>query len=105
MVDGQSVSVLLHELEKLASDLRDFSSGKSPSEADLRASPGLHQWSYGFVPAPCLVARSCDLPMLGNRSRVHTSQLVMIDPDKRWARTWSKLYRLGEQQAESCDIK
>jgi hypothetical protein len=98
----QNLDCLFRELEKLTNDLRSLRAGKAPSERELRACPLLDQWSFGFLPAPCLVGAIYQHPILGNRPSVHTSELVLIDPSKRWARTWSRLYRLGDQQRNEC---
>lgn len=85
------------ELKKLTRDLRHLSEGKPPSEEELRRAPLLDQWSFGFLPAPCLVGAIYGHPALRARAKVHTSELVIIDPNRQWARTWSRLYRLGNQ--------
>jgi hypothetical protein len=89
---------LIRELEKLTRDLRNLSAGKAPSEHELQASPLLDQWSFGFLPAACLVGAVYQHPVLRSRPHIHTSELVLIDPERRWARTWSTFYRLGDQQ-------
>ncbi|MCC8944196.1 hypothetical protein H8A97_03540 [Bradyrhizobium sp. Arg62] len=88
---------LCRDLEKLVNDLRNSSQGSQPSEAHLQASPLLDRWSFAFLPAPCLKGSVHQHPTLGSCSNVHTSELVLIDPHKRWARTWSGFYRLGKQ--------
>lgn len=92
---SQNLGSLIRELEKLIGDLRNLSAGKTPSEHELQASPLLDQWSFGFLPAACLVGSVRGHPILGNRARVHTSQLVFVDPEHGWARTWSRYHRLG----------
>jgi len=39
-------------------------------------------------------------PLLGNRRLVQTSGLFAIDTELGWARTWSRVYRLGRSAAE-----
>jgi hypothetical protein len=102
-ITPHSLDALCRELDRLATDLRGLTSGKAPSAQELRACPLLDQWSFGFLPAACLVGVVYQHPMLGNRPTIHTSELVLIDPAKRWARTWSRFYRLGEQQRNRCD--
>jgi hypothetical protein len=94
---SRNIDAICRELEQLTHDLRHLETTEAPSKATLRASPLLDQWSYGFIPVPCLVGTLYDHPMLGNRPCVHTSELVVIDQRKRWARTWSRFYRLGHQ--------
>ncbi|MEH2560106.1 hypothetical protein V1286_007635 [Bradyrhizobium algeriense] len=94
---SRNIGSLCRELEKLTCDLRTLSQGSRPSEQDLQACPLLDRWSFGFLPAPCLLGAISHHPIFGARPHIHTSELVLIDPDKRWARTWSKFYRLGKQ--------
>jgi hypothetical protein len=98
----QNLDSLFGELERLTNDLRSLRAGRAPSERELRACALLDQWSFGILPVPCLVGAVYGHPILGNRPTVHTSELVLIDPSKRWARTWSRLYRLGDQQRNDC---
>jgi hypothetical protein len=93
----RTISVLCRELEQLTGDLRFLKTVHAPAEEILRTSPLLDEWSFGFTPSPCLIGTIYGHPMLGNSRCVHTSELVLIDPGKRWARTWSKFYRLGRQ--------
>jgi hypothetical protein len=102
-ITPHNLDTLFRELDRLATDLRSLKAGKAPSAQELRACPLLDQWSFGFLPAACLVGAVYQHPMLGNRPTIHTSELILIDPAKRWARTWSRFYRLGEQQRNRCD--
>jgi hypothetical protein len=95
---SHNLGSLIRELEKLTGDLRNLSAGKAPSEHELQDSPLLDQWSFGFLPAACLVGAVYQHPMLGNRPTINTSELILIDPRRQWARTWSRFYRLGHQQ-------
>ncbi|WP_439923651.1 DUF6634 family protein [Nitrobacter sp. JJSN] len=97
MTTLHNISPLCRELEKLTCDLRSLSQDSQPSEQDLQACPVLDRWSFGFLPAPCLVGAISHHPLLGAHPHIHTSELVLIDPQKRWARTWSQFYRLGKQ--------
>jgi hypothetical protein len=97
---SHNLSSLMSELNRLTADLRTLSAGRPPSAEELRACPLLDQWSYGFLPAACLVGAVYGHPALGTRPTVHTSELVVIDPNRRWARTWSRFYRLGDQQRD-----
>jgi hypothetical protein len=89
---------LIRELNLLTNDLRTLSAGGEPSAEELRACPLLDQWTYGFLPAACLVGAVYGHPTLGTRPTVHTSEVVFIDPSRRWVRTSSRFYRLGDQQ-------
>lgn len=90
-----SLNSLQDSLTSLLCDIRDLRAGDMPRPMDLSAAPAIDQWSYGLVPTRCIVGSVREHPILGNRARVHTSQLVLIDAENGWARTWSRYYRLG----------
>jgi hypothetical protein len=93
----QSLYPLARELEKLTIDLRGLVEGRPPSQQDLQTRPLLDGWTFSFLPAPCLVGAIDQHPMFATRPHIHTSELVLIDPHRQWARTWSRFYRLGKQ--------
>jgi hypothetical protein len=93
-----SLDGLQEPLIKLLHDIRDLRAGEMPRSMDLAASPTIDQWSFGLMPARCIVGSVRGHPILGNRARVHTSQLILIDPEHGWARTWSRYYRLGRPE-------
>jgi hypothetical protein len=90
-----SLNSLQDSLTSLLCDIDDLQIGELPRSIDLNAAPAIDQWSYGLVPARCIVGSVRGHPILSNRARIHTSQLVLIDPEEGWARTWSRYYRLG----------
>jgi hypothetical protein len=90
-----SLKCLEDSLRSLLRDIRDLRVGDIPRSLDLEAAPTLDRWSHGLIPARCLVGSVRGHPILGNLARVHTSELVLIDPEHGWARTWSQYYRLG----------
>jgi hypothetical protein len=90
-----SLKSLEDSLTTLLSDIRDLRTSEVPRSLDLMSAPAIDQWSFGLVPARCIVGSVRGHPILSNRARVHTSQLVLIDPENGWARTWSRYYRLG----------
>jgi len=100
-----SLISLENELTSLLCDIRSLRAGDLPSSEDLRGAPIIEEWSYGLIPASCIVGSVRGHPILGNRARIHTSHLVLIDPDHGWARTWSRYYRLGapERPANSSE--
>jgi hypothetical protein len=90
-----SLNSLEDKLTSLLFDIHDLQMGEIPRSMDLSAAPVIDQWSYGLVPARCIVGSRCGHSIVSNRTRVHTSQLVLVDPENSWARTWSRCYRLG----------
>ncbi|WP_404555897.1 DUF6634 family protein [Bradyrhizobium niftali] len=93
-----SVDPILRDLGKLTADLRRIRAGDGPSSKVLEGCPLLDQWSIGFLPAACLVGAVYRHPLLGSRPSLYTSEIVFIDPSRRWARTRSMYYRLGAER-------
>jgi hypothetical protein len=82
-------------LSGLLDDLQDLRANGSPCAERLRAAPRIERWSLGLFPTPCLLGTAFEHPLLGSGRRVHTSALILIDPEAGWARTLSRFYRLG----------
>ena len=85
----------LARLEALASDLERFGSGEMPSPEELDAAPLLDPFAISTRPLPCLIGGNGDHPILKGPA-ITTSEVWIIAPDFGWARTYSRLYRLGE---------
>jgi hypothetical protein len=86
---------LQDSLERLLRDIRDLQGRRLRPLVDLDAAPTINDWSYGFFPTLSLFGSVRNHPLLGNCSQIHTSQVMLIDPDGGWARTWSRYYKLG----------
>ena len=87
-----------------ARDLERIKAGEAPTEADLAAAPSLHGWWPVTVqsngkPAIILAGIVTGHPRLHNGPAT-TSLVVALDPRGRWARTFSRWYRLGERADE-----
>lgn len=89
---------LARQFEAIAADIRVIHAHGQPHDRDLRDAPLLEAWTFALVSAPCLVGRVSKHPLLGDRHRIHTSQLVALDADQGWVRTWSRFYRLGSSR-------
>ncbi len=83
-------------LEALIIDLERFTSGDLPTPAELDAAPLLLPYGLSHRRAYCLVGGNHGHPILTG-SAVRTSELQVIASDQGWARTYSRLYRLGDQ--------
>lgn len=92
------IDSLLRELEELITDLRHIQAGDAPSPKILAGSPLLDGWSLGFLPSACLKGTVYQHPLLGSRPSLYTSEIIFIDPTRRWARTRSMYYRLGTER-------
>ncbi|SFM13598.1 hypothetical protein SAMN03159423_5569 [Bradyrhizobium sp. NFR13] len=90
-----SLNSLQDSLTSLLGDIRDLRTEEIPCSMDLRVAPIIDKWSYSLIPAGCIAGSVHGHPILGNCAHVHTSQLILIDPENGWARTWSRYYRLG----------
>ncbi len=88
---------IVRDLAKLRDDMLNLREADWPSEECIHQWPRLTDWSYGSRPAPCLVGTVDGHALIRNGTRVHTSEIVLVDPALRWARTWTKFYRLGQR--------
>ncbi|WP_442869642.1 DUF6634 family protein [Bradyrhizobium sp. CCBAU 11386] len=88
---------ITRDLARLRDDILKLREADWPSEECIRLWPLLADWSYASRPAPCLVGTVDGHPLIRRGTRVHTSELVLVDPALRWARTWTKFYRLGQR--------
>lgn len=89
-------------LSGLLDDLRELRADGSPRAEHLRAAPRIERWSLGLLPTPCLLGTAFGHPLLGSGRHVHTSMLILIDPEAGWARTLSRFYRLGVRAGPEC---
>ncbi|WP_424631795.1 DUF6634 family protein [Bradyrhizobium sp. SYSU BS000235] len=88
---------LQNALATISDDINDLCVRGRPSPSSLVDAPHLEDWSFAAVYTPCLIGEVTGHPLLGDRPRVHTSQLLALDPEGGWARTWSRFYRLGRR--------
>ena len=64
-----------------------------PEELDV--APVLDNWSLGMTrKAPALTGTVSGHPKIKD-GMLHSSELMIIDPNRRWARTLSRFYVLG----------
>ena len=81
-------------LERLARDMRSIADGSVPTDRDLEAAPIVDGWRYGYRSMTSIEGTSIGHPRLPD-GPVHTTEVWIIDPARRWARTLSRLYVLG----------
>ncbi|MCC8944193.1 hypothetical protein H8A97_03525 [Bradyrhizobium sp. Arg62] len=94
-------------------DVVRYLSGQEPTSVELERAPLLEDWSTGIEyvgrgndPSGLLlvlVGRVIGHPELRNYSEIHTSQLIWLDRSRKWARTWNRVYRLGERGDDDDD--
>lgn len=90
--------------------VESYLKGTEPSPAELARAPLLEHWHSTFMcfaseRGPLrlivvLVGRVTGHPRVGDARRIRTSQLIWLDRHRKWARTWNRVYRLGERGSE-----
>ena len=80
---------------RLADDLEKIVAGDLPNAADLEAAPVIDHWSLALRTESCLVGTISGHPTVGFMRPGATSGLFAFAPGLGWARTYSRLYRLG----------
>lgn len=80
-------------LQMLTDDLTDIIAGTRPTSQDLQEAVVLRNFMIGQHQVPCLIGLAERHPRLGTKL-VTTSQLFFVDPEGKWARTFSRFYRL-----------
>ncbi len=86
-------------LEGLLGALRRLAAGEMPSAEELAAAPLIDHWLECTRPAPCLAGEVHGHPDCRGPVSV-TSDVVVFAPTAGWARTISRLYRLGRRHGE-----
>jgi hypothetical protein len=86
--------------------------GETPEPAEMEQAPLLGNWRVIVVQKRAanpmmlavLVGRVAGPPQDGDDTgAIRTSQLVWIDRNRRWARTWNRVYRLGARAGDEID--
>ena len=85
----------LARLESLISALERVGDGDMPTAGELAAAPLLDPFTIGTLRMPCLVGGNTGHP-LRTGPVIRTSEVWVMAPEQGWARTYSRLYRLGE---------
>ncbi|GEP12458.1 DUF6634 family protein [Methylobacterium gnaphalii] len=97
---GLELILTTDEAARLDSALKAYdhlSGGDPPDPRALAAAPLLRDWQCALVPTmvPVLAGEVRNHPALPGTRRVATSRLLLLDAGAGWARTLSRLYRLG----------
>lgn len=84
-------------LKALVGDLERLLNGEHPHQDDLEGAPVIDNWDFDLRPATCLVGTFLNHPRLGPIvPNGITSELWYLDPVRKYARTFSRFYRLGK---------
>jgi len=89
----------VNKLEALTEDLSDILFGSVPQPDVLAKAPLLDSWRIGLVFSPVLIGHVVGHPRVPDGA-VTTSEVWLMDEGKRWARSFSRFYRLGDVGSE-----
>lgn len=81
----------------LADDLDELARGIHPNAERLSEAPILFEWKLRINPIPHLLGIVMGHPKIPDGSSCRTSELITIDVGQRYARTFSRFYRLGDR--------
>ncbi len=95
--------------------VESYLKGEAPPPAELACAPRLQNWRADVVRARTdddrlrllmvLTGRVSGHPHLADGSFIHTSEVVWLDRNRNWARSWNRLYRLGAPAGDGTDLK
>jgi len=85
---------VMRRIRSMCDDIDAVLAGLPPSEEKLSRAPLLHQWQLVPYQSVCLSGFVSDHPRIRNGPLV-SSQVFMLDPERKWGRTLSRFYRLG----------
>lgn len=89
-------------LESLLADLRAIAAGSGPSLDQLEAAPTIGNVTISLRQHACLNGFTIGHPRLGT-TKLRTSDLWVYAPKQRWARTYSRFYRLQSSDLPEVD--
>ena len=93
---GHTPTSFSERLRELNIDVERIKAGNAPSAEELDQAPLLDAWAFTITPVPCLIGTVFSHPLHADRRLVRTTQVMALDVESgRWARTWSRFYRLG----------
>lgn len=105
MIDGDrrivgDLVAQIARLKALILDLERFANGELPTSVELQAAPLINPYTMTIRTSSCLVGGNAGHPCCKGRA-IRTSDLWVLAPQLGWARTFSRLYRLGEPVRET----
>ncbi len=90
----------LERLRGLVADIEALSRGDHPTAGRLAGAPVLSDWRHGAHRVPCLFGTFHGHPAIADGRPGRTSDLWVYAPEHGYARTLSRLYRLGARSGE-----
>lgn len=91
----------LERLRGLVADIEALSRGDHPTAGRLAIAPVLSDWTHATHRVPSLVGTFHGHPMIADGRAGRTSDLWVYAPEYGYARTLSRLYRLGARSGEA----
>ena len=87
----------LDRLRRLLIDVEALASGRHPTAAALDLAPIIEDWALATRSAPCLTGQFLGHPKIRSGRAGRTSDLWIHAPSHGYARTLTRLYRLGDR--------
>jgi hypothetical protein len=98
---------------QLKCDFESYMKGEEPSSIELERAPVLENWRAVLVRVArkedpkamllILMGSVASHPQHPDGTRIHTSQLIWLDRNRKWARTWNRVYRLRARGRDEAD--
>jgi len=98
------------EEKSLRNDIESYLRGEQPPEELLAKAPRLEQWAAGISIAPAggytmtLHGLPVGHPLMPDGKSIETEEIVWLDRLWRWARTCSRVWKLGELEGREIPI-
>jgi hypothetical protein len=93
---GNDADSAIKKAHRLAEDLARIMGGEAPSPRELDSAPFLDNWTLVPIQRIALAGTVTGHPRLGDCELRSTEIFVL---NQRFARTWSRFYRLGQPLA------
>lgn len=84
-------------------DVESYLKGEAPPPPELASAPRLQGWRAVTVRVRSddgrllmvLIGHVSGHPYLADGRTIHTSEVIWLDRNRQWARSWNRVYRLG----------
>jgi len=89
---GIDPDITVEPLRRLPADLEGLSRVRPPARDRLHGAPLLRTWRIETRPKICLKGIVFGHPLIGDGRIATTSEILAINPERRWVRTLSRYY-------------
>jgi len=105
VIDGRrkilgDVRAEIVRLEELLIDLKHIDAGHMPESRNVLFAPLIHDWRIVPWPTATLTGTVAGHPSVVDGRPAVTSAITVFAPELGWARTGSRLYRLGDRRPQ-----